>query len=77
MHMSEKTDKSYLASYRHNRSSNSRQSPSKAHELQIMDQGKQIQAQLYNRNIRVLPRLEQSQKVVVQLNPDKNNSTPV
>ena len=31
--MSEKTDKSYLASYRYNRSSNSRQSPSKAHEL--------------------------------------------
>ena len=31
---------------------------------QIMDQGKQIQAQLYNRNARVLPRLEQSQKVV-------------
>ena len=34
---------------------------------QIMDQGKQIQAQLYNRNTRVLPRLKQSQKVVVQL----------
>ena len=43
---------------------------------QIMDQGKQIQAQLYNRNTRVLPRLEQSQKVVVQLNPDKNIWTP-
>ena len=27
---------------------------------QIMDQGKQIQAQLYNKNTRVLPRLEQS-----------------
>ena len=26
---------------------------------QIMDQGKQIQAQLYNKNTRVLPRLEQ------------------
>ena len=39
---------------------------------QIMDQGKQIQAQLYNRNTRVLPRLKQSQKVVVQLDPDKN-----
>ena len=39
---------------------------------QIMDQGKQIQAQLYNRNTRVLLRLEQSQKVVVQLDPDKN-----
>ena len=30
---------------------------------QIMDQGKQIQVQLYNRNTRVLPRLKQSQKV--------------
>ena len=39
---------------------------------QIMDQGKQMQAQLYNRNTRVLPRLEQSQKVVVQLDPEKN-----
>ena len=39
---------------------------------QIMDQGKQIQTQLYNRNNRVLPRLEQSQKVVVQFDPDKN-----
>ena len=38
---------------------------------QIMDQGKQIQAQLY-KNTRVLPRLVQSQKVVVQLDPDKN-----
>ena len=37
-----------------------------------MDQGKQIQAQLLNRNTRVLPRLGQSQKVVVQLDPDKN-----
>ena len=43
---------------------------------QIMDQGKQIQAQLYNRNTRVLSRLEQSQKVVVQLDPDKNIWTP-
>ena len=43
---------------------------------QIMDQGKQIQAQLYNRNTRVLPRLEQSQNVVVQLDPDKNIWTP-
>ena len=41
-----------------------------------MDQDKQIQAQLYNRNTRVLPRLEQSQKVVVQLDPDKNIWTP-
>ena len=40
---------------------------------QIMDQGKQIQAQLYYRNTRVLPRLEQSQKVVVQLDPDKTS----
>ena len=39
-------------------------------DRQIMDQGKQIQAQLYNRNTRVLPRLEQSQKVVEQLDPD-------
>ena len=36
-----------------------------------MDQGKQVQAQLYNKNTRVLPRLEQSQKVVVQLDPSK------
>ena len=43
---------------------------------QIMDQGKQMQAQLYNRNTRALPRLEQSQKVVVQLDPDKNIWTP-
>ena len=43
---------------------------------QIMDQGKQIQAQLYNRNTRVLPRLKQSQKVVVQLDPDRNNPMP-
>ena len=39
---------------------------------QIMDQGKQIEAQLYNRNTRVLLRLKQSKKVVVQLDPDKN-----
>ena len=39
---------------------------------QIMDQGKQIQTQLYDRNARVLPRFKQSQKVVVQLDPDKN-----
>ena len=43
---------------------------------QIMDQGKQIQAQLYNKNARVLPRLEQSQKIVVQLDPNKNIWTP-
>ena len=38
-----------------------------------MDQGKQILAQLYNRNTRMLPRLKQSQKVVVQLDPDKTS----
>ena len=43
---------------------------------QIMDQGKQMQAQLYNKNTRMLPRLKQSQKVVVQLDPDKNIWTP-
>ena len=43
---------------------------------QIMDKGKQMQAQLYNKNTRVLPRLEQSQKVVVQLNPGKSIWTP-
>ena len=43
---------------------------------QIMDQGKQVQAQLYNKNTRVLPRLQQSHKVVVQLDPDKNIWTP-
>ena len=43
---------------------------------QIMDQGKQVQAQLYNKNTRVLPTLEQSQKVVVQLDPSKNIWTP-
>ena len=39
---------------------------------QIMGQGKQVQAQLYNKNTRVLPRLKQSQKVVIQLDPDRN-----
>ena len=39
---------------------------------QIMDQERQIQAQLYNKNTRVLPRLKQSQKVVVQLDPSTN-----
>ena len=43
---------------------------------QIMDQGKQVQAQLYNKNTRVLPRLKQSQKVIVQPDPDKNLRTP-
>ena len=38
---------------------------------QIMDQGKEIQAQLYKKNTRVLPRCEQSQKVVVQLDPSR------
>ena len=41
-----------------------------------MDQGKQVQAQLYNENTRVLPRLQQFQKVVVQLDSDKNIRTP-
>ena len=41
-----------------------------------MDQGKQVHAQLYNKNTRVLPRLEQSQKVVTQLDPEKNIWTP-
>ena len=41
-----------------------------------MDQGKQVQAQLYNKNTRVLPRLMQSQKVVVQIDPTKNIWTP-
>ena len=39
---------------------------------QIMDKGKQVQAELYNKNTRVLPRLTQSQKVVIQLDPDQN-----
>ena len=43
---------------------------------QVIDQGKQIQAQLYNKSTRVVPRLEQSQKVVVQLDPNKNIWTP-
>ena len=41
-----------------------------------MDEGKQVQAQQYNRGARVLPRLEQCQKVVVQLDPGKNVWTP-
>ena len=44
---------------------------------QIMDQRKQIQAQLYIRNTRVLPKLKQSQKVVVQLDPVLYTSGPV
>ena len=43
---------------------------------QIMDQGKQVQAQLYNKNNRILPRLEQSQKAVVQLDLSQNIWTP-
>ena len=39
---------------------------------QIMDQGKQVQAQLYNKNTTELPRLKQSQKIIVQLDPHKN-----
>ena len=42
----------------------------------IMDCGKQMQAKLYNQHSRVLPRLQQYQKVVVQLDPDKNMWTP-
>ena len=41
-----------------------------------MDQGKQVQAQLYNKNTRVLQRFEQSQKAMVQPDPDKNILTP-
>ena len=41
-----------------------------------MDEGKQVQAQQYNRCDRVLPRLEQPQKVVVTLDPGKNVWTP-
>ena len=43
---------------------------------QIIDCGKQIQAKLYNQHSRVLPRLQQNQKVMVQLDPDKNMWTP-
>ena len=43
---------------------------------QIMDKGKQVQAELYNKNTRVLPRLTQSQRVVIQLDPDWNIWTP-
>ena len=43
---------------------------------QIMDHGKQMQANLYNQHARVLLRLQLYQKVVVQLYPDKNIWTP-
>ena len=43
---------------------------------QIMNHGKQIQANLYNQHARVLPRWQPYQKVVVQLDPDKNIWTP-
>ena len=43
---------------------------------QIMDCGTQMQANLYNQHSTVLPRLQQYQKVVVQLDPDKNIWTP-
>ena len=43
---------------------------------QITDEGKLVPAQQYNRGARVLPRLQQSQKVVVQLDPAKNVWTP-
>ena len=42
----------------------------------IMDEGKQVQAQQYNRGARVLLGLKQSQKVMVQLDPGKNVWTP-
>ena len=35
-----------------------------------------MQAKLYNQHSRVLPRLQQYQKVMVQLDPDKNMWTP-
>ena len=41
-----------------------------------MDEGKQVQVQQYNWGARMLPKLEQSQKVVVQLDPGKNVWTP-
>ena len=41
-----------------------------------MDHGKQIHANLYNQHARVLPRWQPYQKVVVQLDPDKNTGTP-
>ena len=52
--------------------------PTRLHETyrQIMDEGKQVQAQQYNRGARVLQRLKQSQNVVVQLDPSKNVWTP-
>ena len=43
---------------------------------QTMDKRKQTQVQQYNKGTRVLPRLEQSQRVVVKLDLDKNNWTP-
>ena len=43
---------------------------------QITDRGKQMQAKLYNQLSRLLPRLQQYQEVVVQLDPDKNIWTP-
>ena len=43
---------------------------------QIMDHEKQMQANLYNQHARVLLRLQLYQKVVVQLDPDKNIWTP-
>ena len=42
---------------------------------QIINQGKQVQAQLYNKNTRALPRRAVS-RVVLQLNPSKNIWTP-
>ena len=50
--------------------------PTQIVPTRLMDQGKQVQAQLYTKNTRVLPRLKQSQKIVVQLDPDRNIWTP-
>ena len=43
---------------------------------QIMEKGKQTQAQLYNKNTRVLLRLVQSQRVVVKLDLSQNIWAP-
>ena len=40
---------------------------------QIMDQEKQVQAQVYNKNTRVLPRLEQSQKGCSAASPEQEH----
>ena len=43
----------------------------------IMDEEKQVQVNQYNRGTKVLPRLKQSQKIVVQLDLSKNVWTAV